>query len=419
MTKHSFTRLRFVGDRLSRPLVVATLLLALAAPVATQTVDGTARLPASSASADPIPLGAYLGRLKQSLNEKGRSSEGVRLQARVTAESRSGVRRLRVRDFQVLSDSDRTLAGYSLGAGSWDTEVGVLASAVAQEFVVQAALSDVPLQSVEVVFTSHQDAQPRPAGQVAYPRNLQYVAYIESTASDEALEALRARVQRESPVLSLIADKQDISHGRVVYAQTAAQPPADAPPGLRDFLIEKRAALQRRATSNGAAAGSSPPLRAVARVEGGTGLRNVRIGDTGFQVIHDVPREAGGFDLGPTVEEHQLGVMGTCLTHIFEIQAAQRQVVLDTLEVHVEGALTPRVPGGAPSRLRDVQYTVHIGSPAPAQEIDALRQAVEAVCPIYNLVKEPQGITGRVVRGRVQSSRAPATPDVAAARGGR
>jgi hypothetical protein len=29
----------------------------------------------------------------------------------VTAESRSGVRRLRIRDFQVLSDSERTIAG--------------------------------------------------------------------------------------------------------------------------------------------------------------------------------------------------------------------------------------------------------------------------------------------------------------------
>ena len=137
-------------------------------------------------------------------------------------------------------------------------------------------------------------------------------------------------------------------------------------------------------------------------------MRDVRIGDTGFQVIHDVPREAGGFDLGLTVEEHQLGVMGTCLTHIFEKQAAQRQVVLDTLEVHVEGTLTPRRPG-APSRLRDVRYTVHIASPAPAQDIDALRAAVEAVCPIYNLLKDPQSIGGRVVRGHAQ----PAKPSVA------
>jgi len=34
-----------------------------------------------------------------------------------------------------------------------------------------------------------------------------------------------------------------------------------------------------------------------------------------------------------------------------------------------------------------------------------LRQAVEAVCPIYNLLKDPQPIVGRVVRGLPQPSR--------------
>lgn len=131
-------------------------------------------------------------------------------------------------------------------------------------------------------------------------------------------------------------------------------------------------------------------------------MRHVRTGESRFQFIHDNPRELAGFDLGPSAEEHQLGVMGTCLTHIFEIQAAQRQVVLDGLELRVEGTLTPRRGSGAadPPRLRDVRYTVHITSPAPAQEIDELRKAVEVVCPIYNLLKDPQPITGRIVRER-------------------
>ena len=37
--------------------------------------------------------------------------------------------------------------------------------------------------------------------------------------------------------------------------------------------------------------------------------------------------------------------MGTCLTHIFEIQAALRQVTLDSLEIRVQGTLTPRIGG--------------------------------------------------------------------------
>ncbi|HEY8550294.1 MAG TPA: OsmC family protein [Vicinamibacterales bacterium] len=347
---------------------------------------------------ESLPLGNYLTRLAAALQRQGAAAPQA-LRARVTAESRSGVRRLRIRDFQLISDSQRSLAGYNLGAGSWDTQVGVLGSAVANEFLFQAAAAGITLERVEVVFTSHQDDAPLPPGKVAYPRNLAYTAYIASPASDGELEDLRAKVEATSPVLAFVTQPQDIPHGRVVYTKSPATPAPDSPPGLRDFLVEKRAALLRRAEGDGGSR-RSPPLRAHVRVEGGTGLRHVRTGEFRFQFIHDNPRELAGFDLGPSAEEHQLGVMGTCLTHIFEIQAAQRQIALDALEIEVEGTLTPRRPGGAPPRLRDVRYTVRIASPEPPEKIDALRAAVEAVCPIYNLLKDPQTIEGRVVRGR-------------------
>lgn len=96
--------------------------------------------------------------------------------------------------------------------------------------------------------------------------------------------------------------------------------------------------------------------------------------------------------------------MGTCLAHIFEIQAAQRQGPLDVLEVEVKGTLTPRTAGQA-LRLRDVRYTVFLTPPASRDEIDGLRQAVESVCPIYNLLKDSQTITGRVIRRRFEPPR--------------
>ena len=126
---------------------------------------------------------------------------------------------------------------------------------------------------------------------------------------------------------------------------------------------------------------------------------------TRFQIIHDSPRDFAGHDLGPTAEEHQLGVMGTCLTHIFEIQAALRQVTLDSLEIRVEGTLTPRIGSGTqnPPRFQNIQYSVHIESPASSQEIDELRKAVEAVCPIYNLLKDAQPVEGRIIRERYRA----------------
>lgn len=88
------------------------------------------------------------------------------------------------------------------------------------------------------------------------------------------------------------------------------------------------------------------------------------------------------------------------LTHIYEMQAASKQVILDTLELEVEGTLTPR-PGstGTPPRYTDIRYTVYIGSPESKETIEQLQQAVEAICPIYNMLKDPQEVKGSIVRG--------------------
>ncbi len=75
---------------------------------------------------------------------------------------------------------------------------------------------------------------------------------------------------------------------------------------------------------------------------------------------------------------------GTCLTHIFEVQAATRQVVLDSLELTVEGEVTPRFGKGitAPARYQNIRYNIRIESPASAAEIDGLREAVEGKLPV-------------------------------------
>lgn len=49
----------------------------------------------------------------------------------------------------------RDCAGYGLGPGSWDTAVEILASAVADESIIQAADQQIPLDAVDVIFTSH------------------------------------------------------------------------------------------------------------------------------------------------------------------------------------------------------------------------------------------------------------------------
>jgi uncharacterized OsmC-like protein len=360
----------------------------------------------ASAEDQASPLRTYLAAKRDAIQaQSAKPGAPTAIHAKVTAESRSGVRRLRIGptgEFQYISDSGRNYAGYNLGAGSWDSLVGTLASAVADEYIVQAAVQNVPLDGLDVVFTSIPE---RKSESLAYPNNLSYVAYVDSPATDAQLQALKRAVHENSSAIDLVTRPQQVSHADVEYTHSAAERDPKLPPGLRDFITEeKRPAVLARQVKPGAKAKPAEPETLVARahVEPRTGLRRVFLGKDGYhQQLHDSAPELLGYGLAPTVEEHLLGVTGTCLTHIFEVQAASRNVLLDSLELTVDGQVGPRFGSNvrSPARYSDIRYKVRIESPASEQEIDALRQSVEATCPLYNLVKDEQKLEGSIVRG--------------------
>ena len=114
----------------------------------TATVLSTALLlPPASAAQSSTPLRDYLVEKKAAIQTQSvQDGVPIAIHTKVTAESRSGVRRLRIGPagpFQYLSDSGRDYAGYNLGAGSWDSLVGVLSSAIADEYLVTAYRADV------------------------------------------------------------------------------------------------------------------------------------------------------------------------------------------------------------------------------------------------------------------------------------
>ena len=321
------------------------------------------------------------------------------LRAQTTAEGRSGVRRIRIRDFQLLSDSPPDFAGYNLGPSSPELQLGVLSSCLTHIFLIQAADRNVPLDSLEVTISAQSGVAGAPTGEVPaprYPQNIRYEVRLDTPASDEEIQSLQEAVERVCPIYNLLKVPQ------IITGKVNLTPSADDtdPGGLRAYLIEKRAALLRRRER--AAQGDTPPqtLQAVARAEGRSGVRRVRIRD--FQVISDSPPDFAGYNLGPSSPETQLGVLSSCLTHVFLIEAASRQVPLDALEVVVTAHQEPRAgkPGfeQTPRYPYDIQYEVNLISPAGAEEIEALHTAVKAICPIFNLLSQSQTVTGSVER---------------------
>ena len=167
---------------------------------------------------------------------------------------------------------------------------------------------------------------------------------------------------------------------------------------LNHYLSEKRSAvLAREALID---AGDAGPAALAARVsaEGRSGVRRIRIRD--HQVISDSPPDFAGYNLGPSSPELQLGVLGSCVTHIFLIHAAHQQVPVDSLEVEVTGKIDPR--GGKPGYEdipiypHDIAYTVHLVSPASKESVQTLFETVEKTCPILNLLKNPQNIRAEI-----------------------
>lgn len=176
---------------------------------------------------------------------------------------------------------------------------------------------------------------------------------------------------------------------------------------LNEYLVQKKEAfLARREKAVNDPSLEPNRFSAKVRAKGRSGVREIRIRD--FQIISDSPPDFAGYDLGPGSPELQLGVLGSCLTHITLIQAAERGVRLDSLEVEVTGQLHPL--GGHPGYEdipvypHNIQYKLHIASPDSEQTVTELYEAVERVCPILNLLAQPQLITGELVhtRERVQ-----------------
>ncbi|MNI53099.1 OsmC-like protein [compost metagenome] len=169
---------------------------------------------------------------------------------------------------------------------------------------------------------------------------------------------------------------------------------------LNEYLVQKReAALERKEKAQQAGKVTSQKYSARAKAHGRSGIREIRIRD--FQVISDSPSDYAGYNLGPNSAELQLGVLGSCLTHITLIQAALLQISLDELEVEVSGELHSFAgqPGyeHIPVFPHHIEYKIHLTTTESPETIARLHQEVELVCPIFNLLRNPQEISGEVV----------------------
>jgi uncharacterized OsmC-like protein len=139
--------------------------------------------------------------------------EPLAIRARVTAEGRSGVRRIRLRDHQVLSDSPPEFVGYDLGPSSPELALGALGSCLTHSYLIQASAAGLELDSLEVDVTGRLDQRAGASGFEDAPREPHGIAYtvrLETRASDEEIAELHEAVERFCPLLNLVRQPQTV-----------------------------------------------------------------------------------------------------------------------------------------------------------------------------------------------------------------
>lgn len=147
---------------------------------------------------------------------------------------------------------------------------------------------------------------------------------------------------------------------------------------------------------DGVAAFAATPSSAQAtfRVESRqeVGLKStVRTRSFTFDV--DEPPTLGGTDIAPSPVEYALAALATCQEITYRLHADALGIPLDGVAVTLEGDIDLRGFFGTDDSIRpgflSIRGTVTVDSPAPVEELERLRDHVDAHCPVLDLLSNP------------------------------
>jgi uncharacterized OsmC-like protein len=117
-------------------------------------------------------------------------------------------------------------------------------------------------------------------------------------------------------------------------------------------------------------------------------------------MLVDEPRDIGGSDEAMNPVELVLVALGTCQEIMYAAYAAVMGIQLDELKIDVRGYLDLRGLFGldetVPAGYQKITYETTIVSPADAATIQKLIETAEAHCPLLDILKRPQDVSGTI-----------------------
>lgn len=127
-----------------------------------------------------------------------------------------------------------------------------------------------------------------------------------------------------------------------------------------------------------------------------------------FQLTVDEPEQLGGTDKGPNPVELVLAALGTCQEITYRLYADAMGIPLDGISVKLEGNLDLRgffnVDPSIRAGYEAIDATVTIDSPASDADLARLKEAVDAHCPVLDIISKPVPVRLSMARASAASA---------------
>ena len=115
------------------------------------------------------------------------------------------------------------------------------------------------------------------------------------------------------------------------------------------------------------------------------------------RLVVDEPPELGGTDAGPNPVELVLAALGTCQEITYRAYAAALGIPLDRVAVTLTGTLDLKgffaVDDAVRPGYQKISGTVRLESSASDEQLEMLRNAVNAHCPVLDIIRNPVPVT--------------------------
>jgi uncharacterized OsmC-like protein len=117
----------------------------------------------------------------------------------------------------------------------------------------------------------------------------------------------------------------------------------------------------------------------------------------------DEPAVLGGSDTAPNMVEVVLGAYGCCLTTGYVMNAAQRGITLDGVEVRLKGDIDLRgffgLSADVPPGYKGIEVEVKLDAPkATEAELQELHAHVVRTSPVGSIISRPVAVSPKLAR---------------------